>query len=986
MRTLTGNGLARRVHVALVVLLVVGVAGSLWMSIRARSSAQERAVEQAQVIADSSLTLVFRPDDLQRDASPERVRELARAIDDVVLDASDFERVTLYSGTGEIMFSTEDGTIGQRLDGERARVRAAYHGDPQVSIVDDTLSVLVGLRFPSGVGGVGAVELSRPADDVTSAAGPWRTNMFFLAGALVLVFFAAGAPSWRGTVGDRSEPGARVPVIPSRQPGPPAQRTIEAPRPGLKEEAEARRRAESRAQEAEQRLTLLQDQYRATLEELQATQRIIRDQPPGNDRVLEERAVKAEAAARSLEQRLHSVTAERDRIAGELLARRDEIVGPGREELKQVEAEAMGLRAELEGAQTQLSLTIQQVEALNRQAERSRELQEELDAAQLDALHARDAMNAMQSELAGARIELEDARGELRALRSEEQRAAELTDEVRTTKAEVESLRASHRAELVEREAELEAQVRGVREEFQAQLADAETRHAAELAEARAELTARTADAARGEEEASARVAAVGADLEAARSESEARAVDLESARAELEAAHDRIETLQQGFAEREAEFDRATEDVRSANAEREALAVELEELRIATRETEATLVKEREAREALERSEVLAQDDARQATERADRLAEELEAASEINTEMNRRLQEVEARRALEMAEDEGRAHIDELLSATQERLAGQSEKLIGAEEHGRELERQVALDAERIEELEEQVRQHKMAEQMRELQTPKHEARDAEGDVIEDRRGSTPFIKEMSMDAQKTISRMIGVTQLLKHKRGGKEQAQLIQQLTAQARRLDTTIHDLSDVDSLVTGTITLERRNTDLESLIRRVVEESGVEAEHDVRIEAEPVSLSIDRARTEQIVQALLRSASDRTPTGKTITVRLLRDKQGAMIVVEEPEASSEAALSPMVRRLADVQGGTAKVADREGGGTAFQVFLPATDRSGAAVEPTDEDESSPAAEETPGADGETPAEDPNHWVKAEQALVGELRQLAQGKLK
>ena len=33
----------------------------------------------------------------------------------------------------------------------------------------------------------------------------------------------------------------------------------------------------------------------------------------------------------------------------------------------------------------------------------------------------------------------------------------------------------------------------------------------------------------------------------------------------------------------------------------------------------------------------------------------------------MNRRLQEAEARRALEMAEDEGRAHIDELLTATQ-------------------------------------------------------------------------------------------------------------------------------------------------------------------------------------------------------------------------------------------------------------------------------------------------------------------------------
>ena len=263
-----------------------------------RSSAQERAVEQAEVIADSSLTLVFRPDDLQHDASPERVRELSRAIDDVVLDASDFEHVTLYSGSGEIMFSTEDGNIGQRLAGERARVRAAYHGDPQVAIVDDTLSVLVGLRFPSGVGGVGAVELSRPADDITSAAGPWRTNMFFLAGRSsscssrpALLRGAGGRPRLRAR-----GPRPRDPVAAAR---PARAAAIEAPRPGLKEEAEARRRAESRAQEAEQRLTLLQDQYRATLEELQATQRIVRDQPPGNDRVLEERAVKAERPAPS---------------------------------------------------------------------------------------------------------------------------------------------------------------------------------------------------------------------------------------------------------------------------------------------------------------------------------------------------------------------------------------------------------------------------------------------------------------------------------------------------------------------------------------------------------------------------------------------------------------------------------------------------------------------------------------------------------------
>ena len=975
---LTGNGLARRVHVALIGLLVIGVVGSFWMSLRARSTAEERAVEQAQIIADSSLTLVFRPDDLAHDASPTRIRELSHSIDDVVIDPSDFETVTLFSGSGEILFSTQDGNIGQRLAGERPRIREAFRGQPQARVVDNTLSVLVGLRFPSGVGSTAAVEMSRPADDITGAAGPWRTNMFFLGGALALVLLAAGAPLRRGADSrDLAEAQRmRVPVIPGRQPGAPARR-IEAPRPGMKEEAEARRRAESRAHEAEQRLNLLQDQYRATLEELQATQRTMRDQPTGRDREFEERAVKSEAAARSLEQRLHSVTTERDRIAGELLARRDTIAGPSGEQLKQAEAEAMGLRAELEGAQTQLSMTIQEVESLQRQAERSRELQEELDAAQLDSLHARDAMETMQIELRSARTELDDVRGELRALRNEEQRAAELTDELRSAKVELDSMRASHRAELVEREAELEEQVRSVREDFQAQVAEAEARHASELREMEKEFAARVATAALGAEEASARVAAAGADLEAARSESEARAVDLESARAELQAAHDRIELLQQGLSERQGDFDGAAEEVRRAQADRKALATELAETRTALKDTETALAKERAGREELESSDSRIQNEARRATERAEALAEELEAATLANTEMNRRLQEIESRRALEVAEDEGRAHMDELLTATQERLAGQSEKLIAAEERLREMDRKTTTDAERLEELEAQLRQHQMADQMRELQPAKHEHHEP-GDavLVEGLSAATPFIKEMSMDAQKTISRMMGVAQLLKHKQNAKEQAQLVQQLTANGRRLGNTIRDLSDIDSLVTGTVSLELRNTDLESLIRRVLDESGIESEQDVRVEIEPVSIAVDRTRTEQIIQALLRSAGDRTPEGKTITVRLIRDKGGALIVVEDAESSAEISLSPMVRRLAEVQGGWAKVAPREGGGAAFQVFLPAGGPGG--TPPPEPVEGDRPVEEV--------KDEPNHWVQAEQALVRELRELSQGKAK
>ncbi len=978
MRTVIGNGLARRVHVALVALLSVGVAGSLWMSIRDRSAAEGRAVEQARVITDSSLTLVFRPDDLEHQASPDRVRELSRSLSDVVLDTSDFETVTLFSASGQILYSTEEGAIGHRLAGERNRIRDAYRGDPDHRIVDGTLSVVVGLHFPSGVGNPGAVELTRPSDDISAAGGPWQTNMFFLGGALILVLLTFTGAGRR--VPDSAEPvRARIPVVPQRFPGTEARRVVEAPQPGLKEEAEARRRAEDRAQAAEQRLVLLQDQYRATLEELRSTQRTLRDGPTREDRALEERAVKAETAARSLEQRLHSVTTERDRLAGELLARRDavEAIGVEGEQLHQVEAEAMGLRAELEGAQTQLSLTMQELSSLQRQAERSRELQEELDAAQLDSLHARDAMAAMQGELESARTELADARSEMLALRSEEQRAAMLTDELRSTRAEVESMRASHRAELVEREAELEEKVRSVREEFQALLAEAESKHAAQLAASEAEVATRLALADRGAKEAGERVAAVGADLEAARSESEARAVDLESARIELEAAHDRIRTLQEELTQREGEFDRAGHDAERARGDAERLAAELAEARSALTAAETGLAAERAGRADVEGSGKRAQVEARRATERAEHLAAELEAAIQANEDVNRRLQEVEARRALEMAQDEGRAHIDELLSATQERLAGQSEKLIAAEERTRELERQAVIDGERLEELEAQLRQHQMADQIRELQ-PKHEHHEAPADpfVAEERLGSAPFVREMSIDAQKTISRIMGVIQLLKHKRDAKDHGQLVQQLTAHARRLDDTIRDLSDIDSLVTGSMDLDFRNTDLESLIRRVVGESGVDTDHDIRVEAEPTSIAVDRTRTQQIVGGLLRSAIDRTPAGKTIVVRLMRARGGALIAVEDAESSSEISLSPMVRRLAEVQGGWAKVEAVEGGGSSFQVFLPHAGSEGAP-------EAAPV-EEAPQP--EVVKDDPDHWVNAEQALVRELRELSQGKTK
>ena len=170
--------------------------------------------------------------------------------------------------------------------------------------------------------------------------------------------------------------------------------------------------------------------------------------------------------------------------------------------------------------------------------------------------------------------------------------------------------------------------------------------------------------------------------------------------------------------------------------------------------------------------------------------------------------------------------------------------------------------------------------------------------------------------------------------------------------------------------------------MEALISRVVEESGAEGDNDIRIVADSLKLRIDPHRTEQILSGLIRMCAERTQNGKTIVVRLQSSDGGALMSVEDPGEATEVGISPIVRRLAEIQGGWVKVEEMEGGGAAFRVYLPdgATPR-GTGESPAlqitvdaleaEEEDAQPAAEEQP-------------WEAeaAHQELAAELRRFAQ----
>jgi signal transduction histidine kinase len=935
--SLNGYGrIARALLAALGALLILGIAGSLLMSVHARHSAQDQIVRQAQTITDSSLTLAFTPADLTAPVSAERATQLNSQIQAIVIDPSDFDSVTLFSPEGTILYSTATSRIGTELPGEKDALKDALRGVPVTTDFNGTLSVELPLRFRSGVGGPAVVQLTHPDGPIAAAAGPWRTNAMFLFALLVLlgvaVFGVARLLSVVATAGEVRPAEAARPVMIA----PPARQT--APHPGLREEGEARRRAEERARAAEERLALLQEQYRATLEELQGFQQLAREPRSSTkaDARMEERALRAEGQVQELEQQLRTLTKERERLATELQETIHEAAiastsddGDQDLRLREAELEAIGLNAELDVTKEQLDATRRELASLRANAGRSSKVQEELDAAAIEVLQIRDTLTGTQSQLARAQVELDDAHTELRALRNEEQRAAMLEDELRAAKAEVESIQASHKADLVEREADLEEKVRSTREEFQRQLDEIEASYREELNQREADLGGRIADA-----ESTARTA--GEEVATAREEVAAARAEAASREQQLLDAHDEIARLRGELKGHESEVKERTVAVGQARKESDDMRRSLTTMQEDLARADATIEQMRDELETerlrnTDKEDVALKAERERAAQqaRAEKLVRQLEDAAAENAELNRRLQDFEARRQLELADDQGRAQIDQLLRVTQERLAGQTEKLITAEDRVKELETDLKASRDRIEVVEGDLRMHQMSDALRETREP--DAADAvagDADVpVDDRRASTPFMKELSVDAKRSVAKINGITQLLKHKKDGKDQAQLIKQLTSYARKLDHTVADIADAERLVSGSIELNVRRTDLESLVARVVEEASADSEHDVRVVTEPVKARVDALRVEQIINGMLRTSAERTQSGKTIVVRLQQVEGGAQLSVEDPEPSSDGSISPMVRRLVEVLGGTIKAESRDGGGSAFRVILP-----------------------------------------------------------
>jgi chromosome segregation ATPase len=703
------------------------------------------------------------------------------------------------------------------------------------------------------------------------------------------------------------------------------------------EEAEGRAAAtEARAVEAETRAVEATERAEAAtvrVEEIEAAatgdvEDAAAQLKAANARVAELQAAsddaRREAAAARAEAESFRATAGTERAELED-AFRAELANRERDLLETSEAREHELRRATEGREQELQTHLEQAEARAQTlAAREQEILGDLEARD----HDLTALRTREAELIA----------EMEALRDE------VREDLEGREAELRTGFAAEQASLL---AELEAAAAADRSRFEEDRATMETREAslrAELDTLRAQLQGATGD-----------VDTAGTELQALRLELDTVRADGDGAKHELRTVWRELEAAQLELTAALEQADVTEAALQTARAEAEALrdgSVDADGALRETRDEAARLRQEMsEAREELARTQAEVQAELTrgvEAAERAEAAERELQeasmraAAAEHDREQLRRETDITGHElvALRSVADsqaalaQEREALEEMLRVTQDNLSGSNDRATEIERRAEATEQELVAAQEQIEQLESRLRQIDMSQAVKSMRREEAEVIEPVGapaleelGAAEDRRSTTPFMKELSLDAKKSLTSILGLSLTLKHKTEAKDQAPLLRQLAAYARRLDHTVADLLDADRLVRGEVELHPRRTDLEALVQRVVEESQVGNDHDVRMQTERIVASVDPVRTEQILMGLLRGATDRTPLGSAITIRLTKGEGGALISVEDAEVSSDASLSPVVSRFADVQGGWAKVESRPNGGSAFRVFLP-----------------------------------------------------------
>jgi PAS domain S-box-containing protein len=221
--------------------------------------------------------------------------------------------------------------------------------------------------------------------------------------------------------------------------------------------------------------------------------------------------------------------------------------------------------------------------------------------------------------------------------------------------------------------------------------------------------------------------------------------------------------------------------------------------------------------------------------------------------------------------------------------------------------------------------------------------------------------FLSIAAHELKTPITALLGHAQLLQQRllRTGQFEAReyrMLEVITEQALRLANMVEVLLDVGRLRTGALAMDTNTLDLSRLVQRVVGEIEPGLEHHalhLRIPGQPILITGDEMRLEQVIQNLVQNAIKYSPHGGEIFVRLESiDGRVCISVADHGIGIPPQALADIFRQfyradnvnqlnisgfglglyvvseIVSMHNGTVDVESIEGKGSTFRVYLPA----------------------------------------------------------
>jgi signal transduction histidine kinase len=179
-----------------------------------------------------------------------------------------------------------------------------------------------------------------------------------------------------------------------------------------------------------------------------------------------------------------------------------------------------------------------------------------------------------------------------------------------------------------------------------------------------------------------------------------------------------------------------------------------------------------------------------------------------------------------------------------------------------------------------------------------------------------------------------------------------EMCEHLTREARRLDSLLADLLDLERLRRGLLDPTYELIDLAQIMRTTLERYEV-ADRPTRVELDDVQIRADAGKVERIFDNLIGNAYKHTPREGCVSVSVRAVDGGALIAIDDegggvPDELKRAIFEPfnrgdaarghvpgtgiglsLVSHFTEMHGGRAWVEDSTGGGSSFQVFLPSS---------------------------------------------------------